>query len=198
MRELLAPTGWIERTRSFATTLRRSRAGRRPGGLLLVGTPTSEPWHLTAHLEDEARWFDIPELTPTLVRWAPPPGAAPHLAVGLDRLEDAGRDETVVVVAPDAATAPLLERVSDARRSGATVLSVDTGDHELAALVHESLTVPPQADADIVVPSAAGVPPMSFELATHLVSAAAGDVELHARRGLRARIAHVLDTLTGQ
>ena len=131
LRELLAPTGWADRTRSFAKSLRRSRAGRTPGGLLLVGTPTAEPWHLTAHLDDEARWFDIPELAPTLVRWSPPANAPAHLAVGLTRLEHAERGETVVVIAPDAPTAPLLERVSDARRSGAVVLAVDAGDSEL-------------------------------------------------------------------
>src|SRR3954468_19467271 len=136
MRELLAPTGWVDRTRSFAKSLRKSRVGRTPGGLLLVGTPTTEPWHLTAHLDDEARWFDIPELTPTLVRWSPPPDAPAHLAVTLTRLEQATRGETVMVVAPDDPTAPLLERVADARRSGATVLSVDTGDSELDDLAH--------------------------------------------------------------
>src|SRR3954468_7631357 len=126
MRELLAPTGWVDRTRSFAKSLRKSRVGRTPGGLLLVGTPTTEPWHLTAHLDDEARWFDIPELTPTLVRWAPPADAPAHLAVSLSRLEAVGHGETVLVIAPDDPTESLLERVSDARRSGAVVLAVDS------------------------------------------------------------------------
>lgn len=142
LRELLAPTGWVERSRDFARALRRSRADRTPGGLLLVGTEQEEPWHLAAHLDDEARFAGIPELAPTLVRWAPPAGAPAHLAIGLERLEAARRGETVFVVAPQLATAPLLERVDDARRIGATVLALDSGDAELQALAHETLTVP--------------------------------------------------------
>jgi len=37
LRALLAPTGWLERTRAFALGLRK--ATRSPGGFLLVGTP---------------------------------------------------------------------------------------------------------------------------------------------------------------
>ena len=33
----------------------------------------------------------VGELAPTLVRWSPPPGAPPHLSVGLARLEAARR-----------------------------------------------------------------------------------------------------------
>ncbi|MGH3328622.1 MAG: hypothetical protein ACRDPT_12640, partial [Streptomycetales bacterium] len=65
LREILAPTGWVDRTREFARALRASTSG--PGGLLLVGTPDDEPWHLAAHLDDEARYAAIPELVPTLV-----------------------------------------------------------------------------------------------------------------------------------
>jgi hypothetical protein len=198
LRELLASTGWVDRTRSFAKSLRKSRVGRTPGGLLLVGTPTSEPWHLTAHLDDEARWFDIPELTPTLVRWAPPTDAPEHLAVDLSRLENAQRGETVMVVAPDEPTAPLLERVSDARRSGAVVLAVDAGDTELENLAHESLVVPPDADAALVTVTAGDAPPLSFDVVTHLVSVAASEpLDATARRGLRARLARFLDTVAG-
>ena len=53
LRVLLAPTGWLDRTRSFGRALRRS--ARTPQGLLVVGTPADEPWHLTAHLADESR-----------------------------------------------------------------------------------------------------------------------------------------------
>ena len=73
LRELLAPTGWVERSRDFATSMRRFT--RTPGGLLLLGTPVEEPWHLTAHLDDEARWSGVAELAPTLVRWVAPPNA---------------------------------------------------------------------------------------------------------------------------
>lgn len=198
LRELLASTGWVERTRTFAKSLRRARAGRTPGGLLLVGTPTAEPWHLTAHLDDEARWFDIPELAPTLVRWAPPAEAPAHLAVGLSRLEQARRGETVVVIAPDDPTPPLLERVSDARHKGAVVLAVDAGDTELEDLAHDSLVVPANAEDGLVTATAAEVPPLSFDVVTHLVSVAAGEpIDASAARGLRARLAHFLDYVTG-
>jgi hypothetical protein len=165
---------------------------------LLVGTPEEEPWHLTAHLDDEARWFDIPELVPTLVRWSPPPEAPPHLAIGLTRLEHAGRGETVMVVAPDNPTAPLLERIADARRSGAIVFSVDTGDGELEDLAHEQLVVPPHAEEGLVTATSADVPALSFDLVTHLVSAAAGEpMNVGHRPGIRGRLARLLDAVTG-
>jgi hypothetical protein len=161
LRALLAPTGWWGRTREFACAL-RGRA-RTPHGLLIVGTPDDEPWHMTAHLADESRLAGLPELEPTLVRWAPPPGAAPHLSVGIDRLSQAGRSETLLVVSAQAAPVPLLERVADARRAGSAVFALDGGDPELDALAHEALAVHP-ADA-----------PVSFDGAQHLVSLAIGE-----------------------
>ena len=151
----------------------------------MVGTPTYEPWHVTAHLDDEARLTGIPELAPTLVRWAPPEGAPAHLAVGLARLEAARRGETVFVVAEDSAPVPLLERVDDARRVGATILALDEGDPELDALAHEALAVPES---------------LSFDAGQHLVSAAAGErdaARTAGARGLRARLARLLDTVSG-
>jgi len=150
-----------------------------------VGTPTYEPWHVTAHLDDEARLAGIPELAPTLVRWAAPAGAPPHLYVGLARLEAAQRGETVFVVADDTAPVPLLERVDDARRVGATILALDEGDPELDALAHEALAVPES---------------LSFDAGQHLVSAAAGErdaARTAGARGLRARLARLLDTVSG-
>ncbi len=141
LRALLAPTGWLERTRTFAQGLRK--ATRSPGGLLLVGTPDEEPWHLTAHLDEESRLAGIPELMPTLVRWQVPAGAPSHLRVGLERLEAAQRGETLFVVSPASAPVPLLERVSDARRTGATIFALDQGDPELEALAHEAMAVRP-------------------------------------------------------
>jgi hypothetical protein len=163
LRALLAPTGWLERTRAFARGLRRST--RSPGGLLLVGTPDDEPWHLTAHLDEESRLCGIPELTPTLVRWRVPGGAPAHLRVGLERLEAARRGETLFVVTPSTAPVPLLERVSDARRAGASIFALDRGDPELDSLAHETLTIRPQFD------------PVSFGAAQHLVSAACGELD---------------------
>lgn len=194
LREVLSASGWLERTRDFARALRRST--RTPGGLLLVGTPTDEPWHLAAHLDDESRLNRIPELKPTLVRWAPPPDAAPHLAVGLDRLESARRGESLFVVAPGQAPVPLLERVDDARRTGATILTLSTGDRELIGLAHEALTIPP---ADKLV---------TLDGAQHLVSAAVGETADQSalaipqsrrppRAGLRERLAKLLETVSG-
>jgi hypothetical protein len=181
LRSLLSTTGWPERTQDFARALRSS--AKVPGSLLLFGPAGDEPWHLAAHLDDESRLNSLPELSPTLVRWNPPPGAPAHLQVGLDRLEAARRGEALLVVSEDAAPEGLLERVDDARRVGATILALDGDDRELRGLAHESLTVP---SGDALV---------SFEAAQHLVSAAAG--EPRPRRGLRDRLADFLDTITG-
>jgi hypothetical protein len=194
LRALLAPTGWLERTRAFARALRWG--ARTPGGLLLVGTPGEEPWHLAAHLDEESRFAGIPELAPALIRWAPPAGAPEHLRVGLQRLEAARRGEALFVVSPEAAPVPLLERVSHARRAGAVILALDQGDRELEDLAHEALTVR----------EAAG--PVTFDAAQHLVSAAAGECgpgpgqperagQPTGLRGLRSRLARLLDTVSG-
>jgi hypothetical protein len=204
LRVLLAPTGWLDRTRSFARALREY--SRTPQGLLIVGTPADEPWHMTAHLADESRLAEIPELAPTLVRWSPPAGAPPHLRIGIERLEAATRNETLLVVSPEAAPAELLERLDDARRIGATILALDRGDPELGALAHEALAVPP------------GTSPLSFDTAQHLVSAAAGeplgpgglsrrglprggaalsDTDAAGGVSLRDRLARLLDAVSG-
>lgn len=214
LRTLLAPTGWLERTREFAQGLRS--ATRLRGGLMVFGTPDDEPWHLTAHLDEESRLAGIPELMPTLIRWDPPQEAPSHLRVGLERLAAARRGETLFVVTPATAPVPLLERVSDARRTGATIFALDQGDPELDALAHEALTVRD----------------LSFGAAQHLVTAACGDLGeadrasvreynvageygLAARklaavgirtqmprstsgvRGLRDRVARILDAVSG-
>ena len=79
-------------------------------GLLLVGTPEHEPWHLAAHLDDEAQFSGVAELSPTLVRYAPPADAPEHLAFSLQRLEQAKRGETVFVVSDENAPESLLSR----------------------------------------------------------------------------------------
>ena len=183
LRALLGPTGWPDRARVFARALRAS--ARERGGLLLVGSPADEPWHLAAHLDDESRLSGIMALAPTLIRWNVPADAPPHLRAGLKRLEAARRGETLFVVTPDTAPAPLLERVSDARRVGATVLALTQGDRELDGLAHETLTVQ------------GGLSPVSFTVAQHLVSTAAGDRDGPARRGVRDRLAHLLDLVSG-
>ena len=173
-------SGWLERARVLGRALRTTP--KSPGGLLVVGTPDFEPWHMTAHLDDESRLSGVAELAPTLVRWTPPPGAPPHLSVGLARLEAARRGETLFIVAEDAAPVPLLERVNDARKSGATILALDNDDPELDALAHEALAVPGA---------------LSFDAGQHLVSAAAGEGTVTAPRGLRARLARLLDAVAG-
>jgi hypothetical protein len=206
LRALLAPTGWLDRTSSFARALRRS--ARTPNGLLVVGPAADEPWHMTAHLADESRLAGIPELAPTLVRWEPEPGAPAHLSVGLDRLRATNRAETLLVVSPQLAPAELLERVHDVRRAGATVFALDTDDPELDGLAHESLPVRP------------GTAPMSFDAAQHLVTSAVADDDAVAlrraavnltgapgtglptpavsgSRSLRTRLARLLDAVSG-
>jgi hypothetical protein len=181
LRALLAPTGWLERTRHFAGALRRR--ARTPHGLLIVGTPAEEPWHMTAHLADESRLAGLPELMPTLVRWAPPAGARPHLAVGIERLERAGRAETLLVVSPTAAPSALLDRVADARKAGAAIFALDAGDPDLDGLAAESLAVRPGQD------------PVSFDAAQHLVSF--GVTEGTAATGWRGRLDRLLGAISG-
>ena len=199
LREALAGSGWVERTVAFASSLRRVR---EPGGLLLVGTPDDEPWHLAAHLDDESRISGIAQLQPTLVRWSPPPGAPAHLSVTMARLEAARRGETVFVVAPDAPPEALLERVSDARRIGATVLSIDDGDEDLAGLAHDRLVVPTASTQRLLVTtdmpddvSEGSAGDVDIDTVSHLVSVAAG--ENVSRPSMRDRIARMLDRVSG-
>lgn len=192
LRAALAPTGWIERTGEFATSLRRRATTSH--GLLIVGTPACEPWHLTAHLADEVRLAGLPELAPTLVRWAPPAGAPRHLSVGIERLDLAGSAETLLVVSPDPVPEELLERVADAKRAGTAIFALDRGDDELDCMAHESLSV---------IPAQA---PVNFDGAQHLVSLAVGGrcqrppspVPPQSRGlGARAQLARLLDMITG-
>jgi hypothetical protein len=183
VRELLAGSAWVRRAGGLANTIASGK--HDPGGLLLVGTPDDEPWHLGAHLSDEARWAGAPRLSPTWVRWAPPPGAPPHLSVGLQRLEHVQRGETLFVATPTGATAPLLERVSDARKIGALVVAMEGTQTELQDLAHDGLVVPQEA-------------PVSYDIITHLVSMAAGEAGGgRPQRRLRGRLARLLDTLSG-
>ncbi|GAA4356831.1 hypothetical protein [Angustibacter luteus] len=217
LRDALSHTSWWSRARTLGQVV-RSTPG--PGHLLLVGTPQVEPWHLAAHLDDEARLNVLPQVAPLLVRWAPPQQAPDHLKIGLSRLEQVGRGETVFVVAPDAAPASLLERVDDARRVGATVLSLDAGDDELGALAHERMTVSPTGlvlpdglllpqpagPAEVAQRGGAGLAPevlaglelpASFELAQHFVSAASGLPDVGSRPGWRERLGQLIDLISG-
>ncbi|UQA95826.1 hypothetical protein [Streptomyces halobius] len=202
LREVLAGTEWVQATRRFAGSLRASVVPHG-GGLLLVGSAVYEPWHLAAHLDDEAAWSGLPELSPTLVRHRVPGGAPAHLSVGLGRLEAAGRGETLLVVTPEQPGAGLLERVHDARRNGATVLALDGGDRDLHALAHDALAAPPPTPVDAAEPAAGspadGAPDLGLDTLQHLVSAAAGENGGPAprpHRRFRDRLARLADGLT--
>lgn len=182
LRVLLEGNGLDERVADFSAAL--GSAPQPHGGLLLVGTPDEEPWHFAAHLSDEARYAERPELEPTLVRWQVPPGAPPHLGVGLERLEQVARRETLLVVAPEATPERLLDRVEHARKGGALVLAIETGDRDLRSLAHESLTVP-GADAGPYL-----------DVVEHVVSSTAGTATL-TRRTVRSRLGRLLDRLQG-
>jgi hypothetical protein len=187
LRELLSGTAWLDRAHGFAGALRGSvtRASAAPDGLLLVGTPGEEPWHLAAHLDDEAAWSGLPQLSPVLLRRVVPPGAPAHLSVPIQRLERARRGETVFVVASESADGGLLERVHGARKAGATVLALGAvpDDRDLLGLAHESLTVPDGSDT------------VTLDLIQHLVSSAAGSAPAAPRRGRRA-LSRLVDRLT--
>ncbi|HWU07281.1 MAG TPA: hypothetical protein VN520_13020 [Streptomyces sp.] len=184
LRDVLAGTEWPAAARGFARTL-RSSVVPQGGGLLLVGTEVYEPWHMAAHLVDESMWSGLPQLRPTLVRHRVEPDDPVHLAVGLGRIEAAGRGETLLVVAPGRADGGLLERVHGARRSGATVLTLDGGDPEVRGLAHEALTV---SDDEV-----------DLDTVQHLVSAAAGENGAPppgGRRPFRDRLSRLADRLT--
>ncbi|MFF0742643.1 hypothetical protein ACFYVL_19825 [Streptomyces sp. NPDC004111] len=194
LREVLAGTEWLGATRRFAGVLRASVVPQG-SGLLLVGTERYEPWHLAAHLMDEAAWSGLPALAPTLVRHEVRHDDPAHLSTGLGRLTAAGRGDTLLVVAPGDgaadvdADAELLERVNDVRRAGVTVLALSGGDEragELGALAHELLAVPEGGAVDL-------------DTVQHLVSAAAGENVLPGPRGgrrFRDRLARLTDRLT--
>jgi hypothetical protein len=184
LRDLLVGTDWVGRSRSLARSLRRST----PGGLLLVGTADYEPWHVTAHLADEARTIGLPGLAPILIRHQVPADAPAHLSVDLSRIEQAGRRDTLFVVAPQAPGEGLLTRLEDARRCGATLLSLDRGDLELGSLAHDRFEVA----ASDVLPEA----DLAFATAQHLVSLAAGEFPVRPA-GMRDRLAKLLDTISG-
>ena len=142
---------------------------RRSGGLLTVGTASFEPWHLVAHLRDAAEWTGQQSLIPQLIRHQVPPDAPAHLRLGLDRLEHTSRGETVLVVAPDLADEPLLDRLADTRRRGGTVLAIsatDTDD-DLADIAHDGVQL-------------AALPDLGF--AMHVVPLAAAGILAQQRR----------------
>jgi hypothetical protein len=201
LRDVLVGTEWVNRTAAFARALRSAPHG--VGGLFIVGTPTFQPWHLTAHLAEEAREAGIDRLRPTLIRHLVPPGAPAHLSADLTRVAQARRGETVLVVAPDRPGEGLLSRLHDARRTGATLLCLDGGDAELGELAHEQLTVAAAGSplGSALRPDGLIVPAdleAAFSAAQHLVSLAVWDQPSNlGPRGWRGRLARFLDTVSG-
>jgi hypothetical protein len=219
LREMLTGTELGSRTTEFAHSLRRFTT--RTGGLMLFGPVDDEPWHLTAHLDDELHRAGIDEIRPALVRWSPPPGAPPHLSIGLDRLREAGRGESLLVVAEERPADVLLERIDDVRRRGTTIFSIDNGDNDLASLSHESLVpellvpasfgagwVRHQVGQDHDEPDQGGAVPeealtalreaiAGFEMTQHLVSLAVADDEA-GQAGWRRRLRTFIERLGGE
>lgn len=183
LRGLLLGSEWLDRTDDFAGSMRS--AMRRADGILLFGAPDNEPWHLAAHLSDEAELSGATDLRPTLIRWSPPQDAPSHLSITFDRLRDMRRGEPLLVVADEPVGEAMLERVNDARHRGGRVFTLTDEDRELEQLAHESLTLN------------AGTPDLvDLAVAEHLVSmsAAAADSSL---TGWRASLRHTLDRLCG-
>lgn len=209
LREMLTGSELGSRTTEFAHALRRFTTRR--GGLMLFGPVDEEPWHLTAHLDDELHRAGIEDIRPSLVRWAPPPDAPPHLAIGLDRLRDTGRGESLLVVAEDDPAETLLERISDVRRRGTTIFSIGNGDKELTSLSHETLVpellVPDgfgwttrRIELDHDEPATETLEPQAaegFEMAQHLVSLAAADDDAN-QPTWRRRLRTAIERLSGE
>ena len=183
LRELLEfgrGRAWLAEADDFAAALRA--APRREGALLLVGGEEAEPWHMAAHLSDEARMAGLGQLSPTLVQRAPRVDAPAHLAAGLDRISAAERGEAVLIVCADDPDSLVLERVDDARRHGARILTLGQRTPLADGLAHETLRVPDIPEAP------------SFDGAQHLVSSAA--VELRPR-GLLLRLRRWVEASNG-
>jgi hypothetical protein len=218
-REMLTGTELGSRTTEFAHSLRRFTT--RIGGLMLFGPVEDEPWHLTAHLDDELHRAGIDDIRPALVRWSPPPDAPPHLSIGLDRLSEAGRGESLLVVVEETPAEVLLERIDDVRRRGTTIFSIDNGSKDLASLSHESLVpdllvpasfgagwVRHQVGQDHDEPDEGGAVPeetltalrealAGFEVTQHLVSLAVADDEA-SQAGWRRRLRTFIERLGGE
>jgi hypothetical protein len=167
--ETLARAGrasaWFSGLAGFAGSLRRSV--HAPGQLLVVGSPDAEPWHFTAHLESLAQYRDVPQLTPTLVRWTEPVGSTP--GIGVEQMTAGGTGRVILAISEGVSDTELLERLADARRRGATILGLSgdqsTALNDLASVAHEAHTVVPGHTVSI------GRLPVlcDFELASHLV-----------------------------
>jgi hypothetical protein len=176
---------WLGHAWDLGQSLRPVSDGS--GQLFVVGTASYDPWHVTAHLDDEARLRGLQSLRPILLRFRPPAAAPPHLQHSIAELSDAGRGHTLLVTAPDAMNDEILQRLSDARRRGASLFAIATGDsHDLTSLAHDSVTTP-----DNPANGGPADDPDPFAIATHLVAVSAGTQDESAdslrNRGLFGR-----------
>jgi hypothetical protein len=98
--KLRTTAGWLSKAWDLGQALRpQTRSSHQ---LFVIGTPAYDPWHVAAHLDDEAQFAGLPALKPTLLRWNPQLGAPAHLAHPFAELRDASGAPTVLVVAPAA------------------------------------------------------------------------------------------------
>jgi len=126
--------------------------------LFVVGLPHFEPWHFCAHLGERAARHGRVDLTPTLLRWSVPLEAPSHLAVTVDALASASRNQAVLVISPFDKAPELWERVADANHRGAGIMTIRLGHPDLIDLSHEALFVDPLR------------PDRDFEMTQHLVT----------------------------
>jgi DNA-binding MurR/RpiR family transcriptional regulator len=89
----------------------------------------------------------------------------------VNRITEATRHQTLLVVSSRSHSPELLERVTDAKKLGVRIMSVHRGDDDLADLSHEMVAVGPSR------------PEHDFDLAQHIVTdvAPTSDDGAHAR-----------------
>ena len=95
------------------------------------------------------------------------------------------KKETLLGVAPGATPERLLDRLDDARRSGALVMAIENGDRDLRSVANESLTVPDQDGAPFL------------DVVQHVVSQTAPSLRSRRRRGVRSKLGDLLDKMQG-
>lgn len=175
-RWLTESSGLGHDARRFAHALgNREGQSRR---LFVVGTAQWEPWHFTAHLHEHAAQSGRNDLIPTLLRWKVFPGSPPHLSMSVDALSQTERNESVLIVTPEAQATGLFERVADAKRRGSRILAIHRGSEEFSELAHEMLYVGPRWSK------------LDFDLSQHVtaMTAATG----HHGSTLSSRLVHRL------
>ena len=136
----MAGSGWLERARCSAARCGRHRVGGRTARRRHAG--------LRAMARDGAPGRRDPPLrhrgtgTDPLSAGVRPRTRRRTWRSGLPALRPRGAARRCSWSGRTTAPVPLLERVNDARKTGATILALDSDDPELDALAHESLAVP--------------------------------------------------------